>query len=63
MAATHTNNNSNDKKSDISGIGSINSSSDNDSENNKDQPIKGGPIGICSIGIKSPCNGPVFDHP
>ena len=36
---------------------------DNDSENNKDQPIKGGPIGISSIGVKSPCNGPVFDHP
>jgi hypothetical protein len=56
IGATHVNNN-------ISGIGSSNSGSDNDSKNNKDQPIKGGPIGICSIGVKSPCNGPVFDHP
>lgn len=58
----HTNNNNNDKKSDISGIGSSTSGSNNDSENNKDQPIKGGSIGICSVGIKSACNGQAFDH-
>ncbi len=27
------------------------------------EAIKGGPIGICSVGVKSPCNGPAFDHP
>jgi len=58
----HINNNNNDKKSDISGIGSSTSDSNNDRENNKDQPIKGEPIGICSIGVKSACNGQAFDH-
>jgi hypothetical protein len=32
-------------------------------ENNKEEPIKGEPIGICSVGVKSACNGPAFDHP
>jgi hypothetical protein len=30
-------------------------------DNKKEEPI--GPIDICSIGIKSACNGPAFDHP
>ena len=32
-------------------------------ENNKEQAIKDGPIGICSVGVKSACNGPAFDYP
>ena len=32
-------------------------------ENNKEESIKSGPIGICSIGVESPCNGSAFDHP
>ena len=39
------------------------SSSSSSVENNEGESIKGGPIGICSIGVKSPCNGPEFDHP
>lgn len=31
-------------------------------DNKKGEPIEG-PIGICSIGIKSSCNGPEFNHP
>lgn len=30
-------------------------------DNRKGEPIE--PIGICSIGIKSSCNGPEFNHP
>ena len=32
-------------------------------ENNKEEPIKDGPVGICLVGVKSACNGPAFDHP
>ena len=39
------------------------SSSSSSVENNEGESIKGGPIGICSIGVKSACNGPEFDHP
>jgi hypothetical protein len=30
-------------------------------ENNEGKSIKGGPIWICSVGVKSACNGPEFD--
>ncbi|HEY7082268.1 MAG TPA: hypothetical protein VH500_21465 [Nitrososphaeraceae archaeon] len=32
-------------------------------ENNKGEPIKGAPVGICLVGVKSACNGPAFEHP
>ncbi|HEY7081348.1 MAG TPA: hypothetical protein VH500_16745 [Nitrososphaeraceae archaeon] len=40
LGVTHANNNSNDKKSDISGIGSSNSGSDNDSKTIKINQLK-----------------------
>jgi len=42
---------------------STSSSSSSSVKNNEGESIKGGPIGICSIGVKLPCNGPEFDHP
>lgn len=42
---------------------STSSSSLSSVENNERETIKGGPIGICSVGVKSACNGPAFDHP
>lgn len=42
---------------------STSSSSSSSVEKNEGESIKDGPIGICSIGIKSACNGPEFDHP
>jgi len=42
---------------------STSSSSSSSVEKNEGESIKGGAIGICSIGVKSACNGPEFDHP
>jgi hypothetical protein len=42
---------------------STSSSSSSSVENNDGESIKGGSIGICSVGVKSACNGPEFDHP
>ena len=42
---------------------SASSSSSSSVERNEGESIKGGPIEICSVGVKSACNGPGFDHP